>query len=265
MDRLVCRFKTKPNSNLDKIINFCFIKSLYYESSCYVQAYLFLFHILIKKGCEKVSNNEHSSLRKDKAKIGSAHQECIDRAYRIPIFLSTTTHLNNKQQRFLNRLILEIENALLFPRTLPLSESYPESILTDIRRLVSSSYGMLAVNLRRFKIETVELNQQTTPPTPLPSPPFWEGSVYSQVEPSMAFQFGLPLLLVREEDTDANNGIWAGGIAPLNLFIVWHSDTQTVDQFFNTPEWRSAFANWSAQVRNAFYIQTEPKFKYRCE
>ncbi|KMY52104.1 hypothetical protein AC625_23430 [Peribacillus loiseleuriae] len=210
---------------------------------------------------EKVSNNEDSSLCQDNAKVESAHQECIDRAYRIPIFLSTTTHLNNKQQQFLNRLIFEIENALLFPRTLPLSESYPESILTDIRRLVSSSYGMLAVNLRRFKIQTVDVN--TGPPPS--STPFWVGSVYSQVEPSMAFQFGLPLLLVREEDTDANNGIWAGGIAPLNLFIVWHSETQTVDQFFNTPEWRSAFANWSAQVRNAFYIQTEPKFKYRCE
>ena len=196
-----------------------------------------------------------------KKKTESAHLECIDRAYRIPIFLSTTTHLNNNQQRFLNRLILEIENALLFPRTLPLSESYPESILTDIRRLVSSSYGMLAVNLRRFKVQTVEDNTGTV----TPSTPFWQGSVYSQVEPSMAFQFGLPLLLVREEDTDANNGIWAGGIAPLNLFIVWHSQTQTVEQFFKTPEWRSAFANWCAQVRNAFYIQTEPTFKYRCD
>ncbi len=207
----------------------------------------------------------YSSSRKDEARLGPAHQECIDRAYRVPIFLSTTTHLNDKQRRFLNRLILEIENALLFPRTLPLSESYPESILTDIRRLVSSSYGMLAVNLRRFKVQTVELNEQTTPPLPLPTTPVWQGSVYSQVEPSMAFQFGLPLLLVREEDTDANNGIWAGGIAPLNLFIVWHSDTQTVDQFFQTPEWRSAFANWCAQVRNAFYIQTEPTFKYKCD
>lgn len=213
----------------------------------------------------KASKNKNRPICKDEVKIGSTHQECIERAYRFPVFLSTTTHLNDKQQQFLDRLIFEIENALLFPRTLPLSESYPESILTDIRRLVSSSYGMLAVNLRRFKIQTVELNEQTTPPTPLPSPAFWEGSVYSQVEPSMAFQFGLPLLLVREEDTDLNNGIWAGGIAPLNLFIVWHSDTQTVDQFFSTPEWRSAFANWSAQVRNAFYIQTEPAFKYRCE
>lgn len=206
-------------------------------------------------------NDSNNALRKEKEEIESAHQKCIDRAYRIPIFLSTTTHLNDNQQRFLNRLIREIEDALLFPRTLPLSESYPESILTDIRRLVSSSYGMLAVNLRRFKVQTVEIN---TGPVPPPTP-VWQGSVYSQVEPSMAFQFGLPLLLVREEDTDANNGIWAGGIAPLNLFIVWHSETQTVEQFFKTPEWRSAFANWSAQVRNAFYIQTEPTFKYRCD
>jgi hypothetical protein len=209
----------------------------------------------------KGENSKNELLKEEKVYQSSAHQECIDRAYRIPIFLSTTTHLNDNQQRFLDRLILEIESALLFPRTLPLSESYPESILTDIRRLVSSSYGMLAVNLRRFKIQTVDVNAGPLPP----STPFWIGSVYSQVEPSMAFQFGLPLLLVREEDTDANNGIWAGGIAPLNLFIVWHSETQTVDQFFDTPEWRSAFANWSAQVRNAFYIQTEPKFKYRCD
>ncbi|MGG1397447.1 hypothetical protein ABE288_06380 [Bacillus salipaludis] len=196
-----------------------------------------------------------------KEKFKAKHQEIIERAYRIPIFLSTTTHLNENQNMFLNRLILEIENALLFPRTLPLSESYPESILTDIRRLVSSSYGMLAMNFRRFLVEVVETNEGPSPSTT----PFWEGSVYSQVEPSMAFQFGLPILLVREDNTDANNGIWSGGIAPLNTFIVWDSENQTVDEFFNTIEWREAFANWSAEVRNAYYIQTEPKFKYRCD
>ncbi|PFN95710.1 hypothetical protein COJ85_25840 [Bacillus sp. AFS076308] len=200
-------------------------------------------------------------LKEEKVYQSSGHQECIERAYRIPIFLSTTTHLNDKQNQFLNRLILEIENALLFPRTLPLSESYPEIILTDIRRLVSSSYGMLAMNFRRFFVDIVNTNVGQPPSTT----PFWEGSVYSQVEPSMAFQFGLPLLLVREDNTDENNGIWAGGIAPINTFIIWDSENQTVDEFFSTIEWREAFANWSAEVRNAYYIQTEPKFKFRCE
>ncbi len=208
-----------------------------------------------KKGC-----NQQSPASKDNRKIDHRHQECMDRAFRLPVFLSTTNNLNAQQQRFLDRLIFEMENALLFPRTLPVTEGYPESILTDIRRLVSSSYGMLAVNFRRFLVETIDVN---TGPVPPPSP-VWRGSVYSQIEPSMAFQFGLPLLLVREEDTDTNNGIWAGGITPLNLFIVWRSDTQTVEEFFRTPEWRSAFANWAAQVRNAYYIQTEPEFRYRC-
>ncbi|MCM2534927.1 hypothetical protein NDK43_24515 [Neobacillus pocheonensis] len=103
-------------------------------------------------------NSKNELLKEEKVYQSSGHQECIERAYRIPIFLSTTTHLNDKQQQFQNRLILEIENALLFPRTLPLSESYPEIILTDIRRLVSSSYGMLAVNFRRFFVEIVNTN-----------------------------------------------------------------------------------------------------------
>ena len=212
----------------------------------------------LKIGGEEVRNDKYNYSRKGVAKIGAAHQECIDRSYRIPIFLSTSSHLNDGQQKFLNRLILEIENALLLPRTLPLSENYLESTLTDTRRLVSSSYGMLAVNLRRFKIQTVKLNEPTTPSTT----PIWVGSISSQVEPSMAYQFGLPLLLVREEDTDANNGIWVKGIAPVNIMAVWHSETQTVDQFFNTSEWKLAFANWCAQVRNAYSIQTDPTFKY---
>ncbi|TWD92449.1 hypothetical protein FB550_11881 [Neobacillus bataviensis] len=212
-------------------------------------------------GTDFSRNSKNELLKEKKVYQSSGHQECIERAYRIPIFLSTTTHLNDKQNQFLNRLILEIENALLFPRTLPLSESYPEIILTDIRRLVSSSYGMLAMNFRRFFVDIVNTNVGQPPSTT----PFWEGSVYSQVEPSMAFQFGLPLLLVREDNTDENNGIWAGGIAPLNTFIIWDSENQTVDEFFSTIEWREAFANWSAEVRNAYYIQTEPKFKFRCE
>jgi hypothetical protein len=212
-------------------------------------------------GTDFSRNSKNELLKEEKVYQSSGHQECIERAYRIPIFLSTTTHLNDKQNQFLNRLILEIENALLFPRTLPLSESYPEIILTDIRRLVSSSYGMLAMNFRRFFVDIVNTNVGQPPSTT----PFWEGSVYSQVEPSMAFQFGLPLLLVREDNTDENNGIWAGGIAPLNTFIIWDSENQTVDEFFSTIEWREAFANWSAEVRNAYYIQTEPKFKFRCE
>ncbi|MGG1636062.1 hypothetical protein MHH56_18865 [Paenibacillus sp. FSL K6-3182] len=175
----------------------------------------------------------------------SAIDACVDRAFRIPIFLSTTNSVNDLQGQFLNRLITEIEDALLFPRTLPVSEQYPESILTNIRRLVFSSYGLLAINFRKFFVEILQSNVGQPPS----STPFWEGSTFSQIEPAMAFQFGIPILLVREKGTDVNNGVWAGGITPLNIFIDWDSDNQSVDDFFNSVQWREVFANWTAEVR----------------
>ncbi|MDG4658469.1 hypothetical protein P6P90_16245 [Ectobacillus antri] len=188
----------------------------------------------------------------------SKHEECVDRAFRLPVFLSTTNTLNAKQQSFLDRLILEMERALLFPRTGPITENYPESILTNVRRLVSSSYGMLALNFRRYYTEVLDTNVGP----PVSTDPFWQGSSFAQIEPAMAFQRGIPILLVREAGTDLTNGLWLGGIPPLNTLIEWDSDNQSVDEFFSSIPWRSVFANWSAEVRNAYFLQTNPDFKY---
>jgi hypothetical protein len=70
-------------------------------------------------------------------------QEAIDQVFRIPVFLSTVNTLNQLQQQFLDRLILEIEQALLFPRTIPRSDQYPESPLKSIKRMILSSYGLI--------------------------------------------------------------------------------------------------------------------------
>ncbi|NMO97607.1 hypothetical protein HII30_17725 [Paenibacillus lemnae] len=204
----------------------------------------------------------HQASRSSAVKpTSAAYDECIDRAFRIPIFLSTANSLNTLQQQFFDRLVQEIEDALLFPRTLPQSEQYPETVLTNIRRLVISSYGMLAINFRRFFVQILEANVGQPPTTT----PFWQGSTFSQIEPSMAFQFGLPILLVRESGTDTNNGVWAGGIAPLNIFVEWNSDSQTVDEFFSSVQWREVFANWTAEVRNNYYLRTEPQFSLQMQ
>ncbi|MCM2590962.1 hypothetical protein Q0N12_13220 [Rossellomorea marisflavi] len=188
------------------------------------------------------------------------HKKCMDRAFRLPVFLSTTNTLNPRQQQFLNRLIAEMEEALLFPRTGPITENYPETILTNVRRLVSSSYGMLAMNFRRFLVEVVDTNVGGTP-----SPePFWQGSSFAQIEPAMAFQRGIPILLVREKGTDLTNGLWLGGIPPLNTLIEWDSENQSVDEFFESVSWREAFAFWTAEVRTTYYNLTEPDVQYRC-
>lgn len=184
-------------------------------------------------------------------------QEAIDQAFRIPVFLSTVNTLNQLQQQFLDQLILEIEQALLFPRTIPRSNLYPETPLTSIRRMILSSYGLVAINFQRFFVQGIRTNVGAFQPTE----PFWEGTPFSQIEPSMGYQYGLPLLLIRETGTDNNRGVWQLGNAPF-LILEWNSETQSIDSFFNSVSWRQFFANWIGHVRNAYYIQTEPQFKY---
>ena len=157
----------------------------------------------------------------------------------------------------MDRIILKIEQALLFPRTIPRSDQYPESPLISIRQMILSSYGLIAINFQRFFVQGVKTNVGAFQPVEL----FWEGTTFSQIEPSRGYQYGLPLLLIREIGTDNNRGIWQLGNAPF-LILNWNSETQSIDSIFNSVSWKQFFNNWTDHVRNGYYLQTEPKFKY---
>lgn len=183
-------------------------------------------------------------------------KECSSLLYRIPVFLSHPSRLNSKQSDFVENIIMEIRKALLFPRTLPVTEQYPETPLTNIRRMILSSYGFIALNLaqREGKVLQNNLGQPIDLTT-------WEGSPFAQIEPAMAFQFGLPMLLIRESIVE-QTGIWSFGIGPF-LLLEWNPNLP-LSEFFNSAGWLEIFQNWISQVRNGFYLQTQPEFKYIC-
>nr|WP_243190770.1 hypothetical protein [Clostridium botulinum] len=70
--------------------------------------------------------------------------------------MSHPSRLNTVQQEFVDAIIREIRKALLFPRTLPVSEQYPEAPLTNIRRMILFSYGMVSLNLRQRKVNIIK-------------------------------------------------------------------------------------------------------------
>ncbi|MDB1968956.1 hypothetical protein [Clostridium tertium] len=183
-------------------------------------------------------------------------QECSSLIYRIPVFLSHPSRLNSVQQEFVSTIIMEIKKALLLPRTLPVSEQYPEPPLTNIRRMILSSYGFIALNLAQREVRALENNlvEELNFTT-------WEGSPFAQIEPAMAFQYGLPMLLIRESNVE-QTGIWSFGIGPF-LLLEWNPNLPLED-FFNSTAWLQIFQNWISQVRNGFYLQTQPPFKYAC-
>ncbi|MCI6692005.1 MAG: hypothetical protein MR510_05925 [Clostridium sp.] len=183
-------------------------------------------------------------------------KECSNLIYRIPVFLSHPSKLNSKQREFVEIIIKEIRKALFFPRTLPNTEQYPETPLTNIRRMILSSYGFIALDLAQIEVRTLQNNlRQSIDSTT------WEGSPFSQIEPAMAYQFGLPMLLIRESTVE-KIGIWSYGITPF-LLLEWNPNLPLSD-FFNSSAWLEIFQNWISQVRNGYYLQTQPQFKYTC-
>ncbi len=190
------------------------------------------------------------------AKPTDSMRDSAEMAFRIPVFLSHPSTLNTIQTEFLDRLIKSLEKALLFPRTLPDTEQYPEKTLTSVRRIVLSSYGLIAVNMQQVFATYTQTNTGSPPP-----PPSWEGAPFLQIEPAMAFQRGLPLLLIKESGV-ASTGMWNPTIEP--YFIIEWNSSLPLDAFFKSIEWKELLQNWAAHVRSGYYIQTEPEFKYRC-
>ncbi len=177
--------------------------------------------------------------------------------FRIPVFFS---HQNlftlgsaqpplSNEQRFIIRMFNEIKQVLLFPRTIPNTDQYPNTTIENVRTIVNSSYGTAAALLKPTR-----RTDQLEPYSP-----------FLQIEPSMSLQRGLPLLLVKQSTIKAG-GIWgdAGPLAPYTP-LIWFSETTTVDDFFDSIAWKEALQNWAGQVRSGYFIQTNPEYKYTCD
>ncbi|WP_017209868.1 hypothetical protein [Clostridium beijerinckii] len=183
-------------------------------------------------------------------------QESSNLLFRVPVFLSHPSRLNSIQQEFVDAIISKIRDALLFPRTLPVTEQYPETPLTNIRRMMLSSYGFISLNLNQRQVYIIQNNLGQ------PQNQFaLEGSPFAQIEPAMAYQYGLPILLIREAGVE-QSGIWSFGIGPF-LILEW-DPTRPLEDFFTSNAWLEIFQNWISQVRNGFYLQTQPEFQYSC-
>ena len=201
---------------------------------------------------EMVSNEEMQQHQRDLQDLNDA----ATALFRIPVFFS---HQNlfalgppvppfTKQQLFIIRMFKEIKKVLLFPRTLPNTDQYPDTTLENVRTLVNSSYGLATALL-------------------VPARPTDAGEPYSpllQIEPSMGYQRGLPLLMVLENAMVPRvSGIWTGQLAPFTP-LIWRSEApNSVEQFFNSVQWKEALQNWAGQVRSGYFAQTAPEFEYK--
>lgn len=203
--------------------------------------------------------------RIENAQTSRALSETSNALYKIPVSLSYANPYNPLQSQFLDRVIEEIKSNLLFPRTLGRSDQSTETPLTAIRRMVISSYGLISFAFRRAFVEKAV----SRPGSPIEQnfEDFWLSSPYLQIEPSMAYQQGLPVALFVENGVSMN-GVFGGilqlGAAPLNVITFNLNNEQDITDFFNSVFWKETFLDWVGEVRSCYDKHTQPAFKCNC-
>lgn len=179
----------------------------------------------------------------------------------IPIFLSFPKPHLLEQQAFIERLAVCLCSRGLEPRTLGVNDYDMSAPLKGIRRLMLEANGLLCVAFRRMYAAELETRRGANLPREkaTTSRQVWFTSPYCQVEPAMAFQLGLPILVLREKDVLAE-GVLEKGV--LGFYMPEFDLSSALEETFTSPEFTQLLAQWEGQVRAARESKGNPPKLY---
>lgn len=164
----------------------------------------------------------------------------------ISVFLSYSSPCNKNQKQFIDSLKKLLNDHGFEPRTLGVTDYDLEEPLVAIRRLMLESNGMITVAFRRFDIESgKERKLKDGVEVTIPLDKQYFTSPWCHIEPAMAFQLGLPILVFREEGVIAN-GILERGVAGVYLP---EFDLNDPSPYFEKEDTREILGVWEGYVR----------------
>ena len=165
----------------------------------------------------------------------------------ISVFLSYPKPYIDKQQSFIDRLTNYLNGHGFEPRTLGVTDYDMDAPLTAIRRLMLESNGLLAVAFRRSYISNGIMKPNSNiGEQEIDLSRSWLSSPYCQIEPAMAFQLGLPVLIFREKGVLAE-GILEKGV--LGIYMPEFDLDQSIDSYFQSDEFLQMIGKWEGYVR----------------
>lgn len=166
----------------------------------------------------------------------------------IPIFLSYPKPHSQIQFTFISKLCDSLKNKGMEHRTLGVNEYDMGSPLKAIRRLMLESDGLIVIAFKRLYIErgTYRYDPDLTNILTERVESLWLTSPYCQIEPAMAYQLRLPILVLREQGVRPE-GILEQGI--VGTYIPEFSLDEHASNYFESPEWQALFKKWESQVR----------------
>lgn len=179
----------------------------------------------------------------------------------IPVFLSYPRPHVSCQTKFIESVQQYLRIRGLEPRTLGVTDYDMDAPLKAIRRLMLESNGVITIAFRRLYITEGESKHGTDIPnissTAIRSS--WLTSPWCQIEPAMAYQLGLPVLVLREK------GVLAEGILEKGIVGTYMPEFSLQDDpssYLQSLEWGALIGKWEGYVRSVVDTKGTPPKLY---
>ena len=167
---------------------------------------------------------------------------------KISVFLSYPKPCFGKQEEFIGRMRDYLNERGLGARTLGVTDYDMDAPLTAIRRLMLESNGLVTVAFRRTFVEkgTGRFRTDIKDLKETPIDGQWLTTPWAHIEPAMAYQLGLPILLLREKGVVAD-GLLEHGV--VGLYMPEFDLDEPVEDYFRSVEWQGVIGKWEGYVR----------------
>jgi hypothetical protein len=163
------------------------------------------------------------------------------------IFLSYAKPFNTEQETFIEHLKEHLIRNGFTPRTLGVTDYSISAPLVKIKNMMGECFGLLSIAFRRVRIENgtgkpgCKLGKQEE----YHISQKWITSPYCHIEPSMAFQLDMPILILRETEVIAD-GILEIGV--VGSYMPEFDLASPIDEYFRSLRWEQIFDEWKKAV-----------------
>lgn len=180
----------------------------------------------------------------------------------ISIFLSYPKPCFERQAVFVRKISDYLMTRGFDPRTLGVTDYDMDAPLTAIRRLMLESNGLLTIAFRRTFIEkgTTRLRTDIDTLREESVDNRWLTTPWAQIEPAMAYQLGLPVLILREKGVLAD-GILERGVVGLYM-PEFDLEPAIIDDYLQSAEWKGMIGKWEGYVRSVVNRKGRPPELY---
>jgi hypothetical protein len=165
------------------------------------------------------------------------------------------------QREFVELVCEYLDDLGFVARTLGVTDYDTGAPLKAVRRLLLESNGLVTVAFRRTQIVhglTVKPNgSDNVEPTKISNAHMT--TAWPHIETAMAFQAGLPILVLRERGVIADGVLEPGVIGTytpeFNLEVL---DPEDLRKYFKQPMWQDSIKRWEKHVRDVVETKSTP-------